>query len=392
MTGISLYCFAIFSIPWIAQFEVGRGQLMLAITFLMVANGLAAPFIGHRLDKMQLLWPVIVGYVLFCVGLGLLSIASAYWQIIGVYATFFAVGQILAGTLVSQMLINRWFASDNGLALGISATGTSLGGILFPLLIAQALSTLSLSAVLQGLALIFAVVLMPMNYAILRVHPPSVTQKQVAGAIEPAPVPAWTTQKILQSMAFWVPLIVLLSVSTSFVAIQANLGVHLDDLNYPASFTGQVIAVISALMIAGKLLYGKLADRFDHSYLLFFMGSMSIAAIVLFMSPSEKAPLLTAAVLLGIASGGLIPMQGVAFAARFGVASFGKVMGLVMLAMVLGSLGSVYAAWIYDLAGSYHYAFISFILMTLPGLFLLRWLPPPLDATRSRNESQRQRS
>ena len=55
--------------------------------------------------------------------------------------------------------------------------------------------------------------------------------------------------------------------------------------------------------------------------------------------------------------------------------------------MVLGSLGSVYAAWIYDLAGSYHYAFISFILMTLPGLFLLRWLPPPLDATRSRNES-----
>ncbi len=392
MTGISLYCFAIFSLPWLAQFDVSRGQLMLAITALMVANGLAAPFIGHRLDKMSLLWPVITGYILFCTGLGLLSVASAYWQIIVIYATLFAVGQILSGTFVSQMLINRWFASDNGLALGISATGTSIGGILFPLLVAQALATLSLSAVLQGLALILGVVLIPMNYAILRVQPPSGIQKQVAGAFEPAPAPDWTTQEILRSMAFWIPLIVLLSVSNSFVAIQANLGVHLNDLNYPAAFTGQVIATISAMMIAGKLLYGRLADRLDHSYLLFFMGSMCIVAIVLLMSTSEKAPLLTAAVLLGIASGGLIPVMGVVFVARFGVASFGKVMGLVMLVMVLGSLGSVYAAWVYDLAGSYHYAFISFILMTLPGLFLLRWLPPPLDAKRSRNASEGQRS
>lgn len=387
VTGISFYCFAIFSIPWLDQFDVNRGQLVLAITSLMVANGLAAPFIGHRLDKMSLLWPVTTGYILFCTGLGLLSIANAYWQIILVYATLFAVSQILAGTFVSQMLINRWFASDNGLALGISATGTSVGGILFPLLVAQALSTMSLSAVLLGLALILAAVLIPMNYAILRVQPPSRARKQAASAVEPPPAPDWTTQKILRSKAFWIPLIVLLFVSASFVAIQANLGVHLNDLSYPAAFTGQVIAVISAMMIVGKLLYGRLADRLDHAYLLLFMGSMSIVAIALLMSTSEKALLLTAAVLLGIASGGLIPMQGVTFVARFGVASFGKVMGLVMLVMVLGSLGSVYAAWIYDLAGSYHYAFISFILMTLPGLFLLRWLPPPLDATRSRNAS-----
>ena len=141
------------------------------------------------------------GYVLFCAGLGLLSIASAYWQIIRSLCNAFSQSaRYLPERFVSQMLINRWFASDNGLALGISATGTSLGGILFPLLIAQALSTLSLSAVLQGLALIFAVVLMPMNYAILRVHPPSRhSAKRSAGAIEPALVPVWTTREILQS-------------------------------------------------------------------------------------------------------------------------------------------------------------------------------------------------
>ena len=388
VTGISLYCFAIFSIPWLEQFDISRGQLALAITSLMVAYGLAAPFIGHRLDKMALLGPVIAGYLLFCGGLALLSFATAYWQIIVIYATFFAVGQLLAGTLVSQMLINRWFASDNGLALGISATGTSVGGILFPLAVAQALPAFGLAEVLQYLALIFVVVLIPVNFVVLRIQPPARGQDQVARVGVVAPTPIWTTKEILKSMAFWIPLIVLLAVSASFVAIQANLGAHLNDLDYSTSFTGQMIAVISAMMIVGKLLYGKLADRLDHAYLLLFMGSMSIVAISLLMSTSDSAVLLTAAVLLGISSGGLIPVQGVVFVARFGVASFGKVIGLVSLVMVLGSLGSVYAAWIYDLVGSYRYAFVSFILMTLPGLFLLRWLPPPLGSTRDAERSR----
>ena len=380
VTGISFYCFAIFSIPWLEQFDISRGQLTLAMTSLMIANGLAAPFVGNRLDKVPLLWPVLLGFALFCSGLGLLSIANAYWQIIVVYATFFALGQMLSGTFVSQMLINRWFTSDNGLALGISATGTSLGGILFPLVIAQALSTFDLATVLQNLALLFAIVLIPMNYAILKVQPPSHLPNPVPGVAEGVPAPMWTTQKILRSMAFWIPVTVLLSVSASFVAIQANLGAHLNDLSYSASFTGQMIAVISAMMIVGKLLYGKLADQLDHAYLLLFMGGMSIVAIALLMSTSDKTLLIGAAVLLGLASGGLIPVQGVVFVARFGMPSFGKVMGLVMLVMVSGSLSSVYAAWIYDLFGSYLYAFISFILITLPGLFLLRWLPPPLTS------------
>lgn len=377
--GICLYCFAIFSIPWLEQFDVSRGQLMLAIAFFQVANGLAAPFVGRSLDKMSLLWPVIVGYLLFCVGLALLSMANAYWQVIAVYSTFFAVGQMLFGTFVSQILINRWFTSNNGLALGISATGTSLGGIVFPLLIAQALLSYDLPVIFQTLAVVSLLVLIPINYLILRIQPPLAGHQAAANGVKPTATPEWTTKEILRSRAFWIPIIVVLSIGTSFVAIQSNLGVHLNDLNYPASFTGQMIAVIAAMMIAGKLLYGKLADKFDHAHLLLFMGCMSIAGVVLLMLTSDKTSLLAAAVFLGIASGGLIPMQGVIFAARFGVASFGRVMGLVMLVMALGSLGSVYAAWIYDQFGSYHYAFVSFIAMTVPGLILLKWMPPPLE-------------
>ena len=377
LTGISFYCFAIFSIEWLEQFDVSRGQLMLAITFLSIAVALAAPLVGHRLDKMSLLWPVIMGYVLFCLGLGLVSIATAYWQVIVIYATFFALGQMLAGIFVSQLLINRWFAKDTGLALGISATGSSLGGILFPLAVAEALSAISLADVFQTVAVFSLIFLLPLNYFILRVQPPAEFAKQNKAADRDAKDLTWATPMILRSRAFWIPLSLLLAVSTPFVAIQSNIGVHLSDLSYPATFTGQMVAVITAMMFAGKLLYGKLADKFDHRYLMFFMGCTSIAAIALLMSTTDKAILLASAVLFGIANGGLLPVRSVVFGSRFGVASFGKVLGLAMLVSIVGSLGSVYAAWIYDLFGSYDYAFISFILMPLPGLILLRWLPPP---------------
>ena len=43
-------------------------------------------------------------------------------------------------TLASQTLMTRWFVAQRGLAIGISATGTNLGGIVFPLLVAYGLA------------------------------------------------------------------------------------------------------------------------------------------------------------------------------------------------------------------------------------------------------------
>lgn len=376
--GVIIYSFALFSLPWLETFGVSRGKLMLAIAIFQVAIGLVAPLLGPKLDGMPLLWPVIVGFVVFSSGLAILSVANAYWQVIAVYAVMFSVGNTLCGTFTSQLLINRWFTTNNGLALGISATGTSLGGVVLPLLVAQALSEVNLSVVFQTLALFSLLVLAPLNYIVLRVPPPDAKNKS-AGTGSGSNSPMWTNRQIFSSAAFWIPLMVLLPISTSFVAIQANLGTHLNDLSYPTSFTSQLIALIAAMMFAGKLMYGKLADKLDHRYLLTFMAVSSILALVLLTWSTDKGPLLVAAILLGISSGGLLPVMGVVLVARFGLSSFGKVMGLVFFVMIAGSLGPIYAAGIYDYFGSYNYAFMSFIVLLLPGLLFMKMLPPPLS-------------
>jgi MFS family permease len=82
-------------------------------------------------------------------------------------------------------------------------------------------------------------------------------------------------------------------------------------------------------------------------------------------------------VCVGLAGGGILPMVGLIFGARFGVASFGRVMGLVMLTVTFSSLGPLLAGWIYDATGSYDCAFLLFLGLFLPGMVLMKHLPPP---------------
>jgi cyanate permease len=80
---------------------------------------------------------------------------------------------------------------------------------------------------------------------------------------------------------------------------------------------------------------------------------------------------------MGLAGGGILPLLGLIFGARFAVASFGRVMGLVMLSLTLGSAGPLFAGWVYDLTGGYDVMFIVFLALFLPAAVAMRWLKPP---------------
>lgn len=375
--GIAVFSFALFSIPWLEQYSISQSQLMLAIFIFQIMSGLASPFFGQMLDKMSLRFPVVFGFLLFGFGLGLLSVADAYWQVIAVYALIFSVSLILSGPFISQLLISRWFGASKGLALGLSATGSSLGGVLLPPLIALGLASYSLATILLYLSLFCLFFMAPLNFVILKMQSPIGTDPK-SSADQALINQTWKTQSILTTAAFWIPLAILIPVNAAFSSVQFNLGVYLNDLSYPSSFTGQMIAVSATAMVIGKLLYGKLADHIDHRYLLLFVSLMNIGMLALLLTDPDKFQLLVAAVLLGVSAGGMLPLMGTIFVARFGTESFGKVMGLVMLFLVMGGVGPIYAGWLYDVFGSYDYAFISLIMLIIPGITILKWLPQPL--------------
>ena len=170
--GILIYSFALFVVPWLDTFEISRGEMMLAIFLLQVTVGISSPMLGRFLDVYPVRRLVVIGALSTSFGLLALSQANAYWQVVVVYATFLPVGMVLCGTLSSQTLVSKWFTSNRSMAIGLSAMGTSIGGFLFPLIIAGLMETYDLQTTLAFLALLSFVVLLPINLVVLRVQPP----------------------------------------------------------------------------------------------------------------------------------------------------------------------------------------------------------------------------
>jgi|TARA_Y100000310_G_scaffold341352_1_gene440219 MFS family permease len=380
--GILIYSFALFVVPWLDTFSSPRRDIMLAIVALQLGTGAMSPLSGRAMDKYSIRALVCSGSISLAAGFVLISLATAWWQIILLYTTLLPLGMALTGPLAAQTLVAKWFTDRRGLAIGISAMGTSLGGFIFPQVISYLLQEFGWRTSLVILALVTVITVCPLTWYVLRLKPDGTTIPHAAS--QPSQTQRqWTTVKLLRSPTFWIPVVALIPLNAAFGGIQFNLGALMQDLGYQPGRAAMLISLISVAMIAGKLMFGGLADLVDHRKLYWVAACLMGCALVTFQGSPSYAVLLGSSVLIGLATGGILPLMGVIYASRFGTASFGKVYGMVNMFLTIGAFGPLLAGWIYDVSSSYDAAFRFFLLILLPAAMGMIWLKPPLPETRS---------
>ena len=371
--GVLVYSFALFVVPWLDEFEVSRSKVMLAILSFQIVTGLLSPVLGRYMDQFAMRLLVLSGALAMSLGLFLLSLATEFWQIVALHVTLLPVGMILTGTLASQTMVSKWFTEKRGLAIGVSSMGTSLGGLSVPLLTAWLIGEQGWQGAYLVLAMLSLILLVPLNYLVLR-HDPPILRLQ-ASETSGVEMKTWTTRQILESWAFWIPVLALIPINAAFGGIQFNLGAYMSDLGYGQAVAAQLIAVTSGAMIVGKLFFGSLGDRVDHRKLYWLMAGMLLVSMYFYEGSPGRPALFLAASLQGFATGGVMPMMGIMYSSRFGTLSFGRVLGLVNLFLMIGSFGSILSGWIFDLTQSYDAAFQVFALLLLPGTIVMYFLP-----------------
>ena len=381
--GILIYCFALFVVPWLETFDTSRGRVMIAITVLQLGVGVLSPLVGRAMDALSMRWLVIGGALAMAGGMGLASQATAMWQIIMLYALVLPFGMAMAGPLAAQTLVTRWFLGRRGVALGISAIGTSIGGFSFPFLTSALLEQYGWRVTLQSLAVLTIVLVVPLSFWVLRRQPP-VLLSGVGDATSRAGLADardWQMTQILRTPVFWIAVCGFLPMNAAFGAIQFNLGAYTRDLGFPTSYAALLISLSSAFMIAGKFAFGAAADRVEHRWLYYLMAAgMSLSLLLLIGSPG-LVTLIVAASLMGLAGGGILTLMAVVYGSRFGAASFGRVMGLGMMFITLASLGPLLSGWIHDVTGSYDLAFGLFAALLLPAALAVSRLPDSAAVT-----------
>ena len=369
VVGFFSYAFPLIVVPVKESFGATTVEINMAMTTSAVAGIVLPPIVGPLVDRWSARKLMIIGALMFSSSLMLLSFSQSIAQFVLIFAVIFAPANTLLGPVTGSALVSRWFAASRGKALGVAATGTSVGGVILPFLVADWLVAWGWRSSLQILAGMVVLFILPMLFFALRDHPADAGVEaegqgvQAAGAVEEADTGTlWSNTEILRSRAYWIIGACFGLLFMAYMGLLGNMGLYIEGRGMDATFTGSLIALIAVFGFLGKLGLGAASDWIGLRSGLWIALGLAVSGIGLFSLEPGSSTLVAAACLLGLAAGGMLPVWGGMVATAFGTANFGRAMGLMSpLIALLVMPGFLIAGWSDDTTGSFVLAFRIFM-------------------------------
>src|SRR3546814_1930797 len=104
----------------------------LAFAWSMIGSGIGALYLGRLSDRVGMGPIALLGAVMISGGAVLTSFVTEPWQLYLIFGVM--IGLLGNATIFAPLMANttRWFDRNRGLALGIVASGQSVGGTIWP--------------------------------------------------------------------------------------------------------------------------------------------------------------------------------------------------------------------------------------------------------------------
>ncbi len=369
--------------PLLEELGFSRGDFSTARIPTNAVVALASPAVGaltYRLGARPVLAASIALLGLVYAGM---SALQSFWQLVALNA---AIGVAVAGVgdIAVGSVVARWVERSRGLALGIVYSGSNLGGGLVSLLAAWILGFGDWRDAYRWVGLGAVALLLPAVLAGVREPPAGFAypSRRAAGGVAAAPEPAAGEPEglplaaALRTRSFWLLLAALFVFYFYFIGVNAHMALFFRDVGIPTQTALQSYAAAIALGVVAKLGIGLLADRWPaRAALLLNFGVVTLASFLLLGIP---APGLRPAFVAthGIATAAQNVVYPLIVAHCFGVRHMAQIYGVLMLALLPGgSLGPVFAGYLFDALGSYEVAFRVFAglnALALLALFAVR--------------------
>lgn len=368
------YCFPFWVVPWAEEFQVPHSQLFLVVSASTLIVGFASPFAGAIFDRYPVHWLFSFGVVAFSLLYVLMSFATSHWVILLLYGLLLPATLVLTTNLFSQIMIARWFVESRGLAMGISALGVSFGAFVMPPIATALLAHYDWHATFRMLALSALVILIPTGLLVLTRKPDASSSPQTAvhGTTDASTL---TTAALLRNRDFWLIAAGFGFMLLACLAAQFGVGSYAKDLGISQQQAALAASLSAVSFGCGKLGFGKLADLLPHRLSYWMAVTLVLLGIGIYSSAGSLLPFTLGLMLMTLGQGCFLPISSGMVIERFGVQSFGRVMGLLWMFIGLGSVSPFIAGLIRDATGSYSTAFIVMSLPLLLTAFAMRAMP-----------------
>jgi MFS family permease len=350
--------FGLFLPPMSAEFGWGREVFAFAIALQNLIWGLAQPFAGALADRFGAQRTVIVGGVLYAIGLVFMGLADSAWSLSLSAGVLIGIG--LSGTSFSVILgvVGRAVPMEKrSMAMGIAAAAGSFGQFAMLPGSLGLIGWLGWSAALLALGLLVALIV-PLATMIKDNPLPLQGHEQTLGE---------ALREACGHSGFWLLALGFFVCGFQVVFIGVHLPAYLVDQHLPALVGTTVLALVGLFNIFGTYIAGWLGGRMAKPRLLsalYLARAVVIGAFVM-------APLTVwSAYAFGIAMGLLwlstVPLTNGTVATLFGVRNLSMLGGIVFLFHQLGAfLGGWLGGYLFDRTGSYELVWQIAIVLSL---------------------------
>ena len=366
--------------------EFGWSKALVAGAFALtrIESGILGPLQGWLVDRFGPRSILSIGTALFGLGFFLFSQVET---LLGFYLTFalIALGSSLGGWATLMVAIVSWFNRYRSTAIAAAQTGFSLGGLSVPLLVV-ALENFGwrTTAVISG----FVVLVVGLPLVQLVKHRPQDHGEVPDGVELPEAMHGiagrvgadFTARQAMRTQSFW-----LISAGHAFaLLVVSSMLVHLiphltEGLGYSLGTASLVVALLTVFQFIGVVSGGYLGDRLNKR-IICVICMFAHAGGLLMVTYAESFALVMAFVVChGLAWGARGPLMVSLRADYFGASSFGTIMGVSSLVVMLGmATGPIVAGVLADVTGDYQLGFTVLALLSLLGSVCFFLATPPL--------------
>ncbi|KAM7194138.1 Major facilitator superfamily domain containing protein [Naviculisporaceae sp. PSN 640] len=258
---------------------------------------LTNPFTGRLYDIYGPRYLVLVGSFLQVFGLMMMSLSTEYYQVLLAQGVCTSLG-MSALYVPATALIATWFDKKRGLAYGVATSGSSLGGVIFPIMISRLIPRVGFPWAMRCTGFLSMALLITANIFVKSRQPPNpkpVSQQVIFGPFRDIKLMLVNIGFLILTFGQFIPI--------NFLVVEAlSHGMKYELAHY-------LIATLNAGSLFGRIFAGILADVAGAYNTFISVSALAgVLVLVLYIPASSDAATFTFSVLFGAMAGAYIAL------------------------------------------------------------------------------------
>lgn len=401
--GILLNTLPLFYPELMNEFGWNEAQVTAPFSLFFTLTALLSPMSGALADRYNPRWLMLGGVTIIVSTLALYPLidgditidlpmlgsttVTPLTQLTLVYLAF-ALGLSFSGMVTSMIMLTRWFHRWRGRAVGIFLMASSFGGAVFPLIARETLATEGWREALWLLGGLGAILTIVPVLLLVRSHPHEKglhadgADQDPPDAAEPSERPRIlaTFKSLLRTPIFYLIAFVTATLWFCFVGVLQHQFIFFGrDLQIDSATLPLITSVFFWAAIAGKVMFGFLADRFQVTWIMFLAVVSLVVGFAMLLGLAVRGPtdsligVFAYAVVFGAGYSGTFTMIQLLIAHRYAGPSYGSILGVFTLVDTVGAtLGTQALGWLAVAFGGYTAGFaVMLALCIIAGLCVL---------------------